>query len=407
MTTPGSSPWQRTDIGIIGLMAEEWGPRWSTRHQVMARLARMFPTIWVSPPCERPDVPARAWDALRRRQPAVRPSGEPGLEVYTPEFWLPHLYRPAPLADALFRWRLRRAASLLRRRGVRHLVLYIWRPNYHQAPALLGSDLVVYHVDDDYAFSDTEAPTSPQEEELLRGAGLVIVHSPGLMRKKGGYNPQTMMSPNGGDFAVFATPQPAPADLLDIPSPRLGYTGAIKKHLDWDLIEGLATHNPSWNLVFVGDRENHPELEPTLDRLARFPNIHFLGVRPYVEVPAYVQHFDVCLMPYARMGHNNYIYPLKLHEYLAAGRPIVASPIATLESFGGAIRLESDLDGWTRAIADALAPEALSPAAIEGRRAVARQHDWDLLVGRIADRIVDRLPQPAGSEGGSPHARGA
>lgn len=124
--------------------------------------------------------------------------------------------------------------------------------------------------------------------------------------------------------------------------------------------------------------------------------MHFLGVRRTPEIPAYVAHCDVCLMPYRRMAYTDYIYPMKLHEYLAAGRPVLATPIPSLEDFTAVIRLEATAEGWRAGLADALSSPANTAEVQARRRAVAADFDWDALVGRIAALILRRLDgQPA------------
>ena len=85
------------------------------------------------------------------------------------------------------------------------------------------------------------------------------------------------------------------------------------------------------------------------------------------------------------------IYPLKLHEYLAAGRPVVGSPISSLEEFRGTIALAESADEWPEALRDALTPEARGSSRVEARRAVAKRYDWDVLVHGVARVIAERL----------------
>ena len=118
---------------------------------------------------------------------------------------------------------------------------------------------------------------------------------------------------------------------------------------------------------------------------------HFLGRKPVRELATYPQHFDVCIMPYQADGYTKYIYPLKLHEYLASGRPTVGTRIPALEDFSDVVLLASTLDEWSAAIARALEPAANTVERRAERRAVARRHDWQLLVREIAETIARRL----------------
>jgi len=127
--------------------------------------------------------------------------------------------------------------------------------------------------------------------------------------------------------------------LARIPRPRIGYTGYIKKQLDWQLLRHLTAQHPKWHFVFVGPKSPHPEISTILEEVAGRPNVHFLGAKTTQELAAYPQHFDVCIMPYRVNDYTKYIYPLKLHEYLASGRPVVATPIRSLEEYCNVLTL--------------------------------------------------------------------
>jgi glycosyltransferase involved in cell wall biosynthesis len=108
-------------------------------------------------------------------------------------------------------------------------------------------------------------------------------------------------------------------------------------------------------------------------------------------LPAYTQHLDVCMLCYEVNGYTKFIYPLKLHEYLASGRPVVGSPIRSLQDFAHIIRLAHTTDEWSQAIQDSLSPAACSAEQVEARRRVARQHDWGRLAALIAQTLCGRL----------------
>jgi glycosyltransferase involved in cell wall biosynthesis len=118
-------------------------------------------------------------------------------------------------------------------------------------------------------------------------------------------------------------------------------------------------------------------------------NVYFLGGKATEELGAYPQHFDVCIMPYKMDDYTKYIYPLKMHEYLASGRPVVSSPIRSVEAFHNVIGTAASVEEWSRAIDHALSPTENSQARREQRQSIAREHDWDTLVLHIA-RLIAR-----------------
>jgi glycosyltransferase involved in cell wall biosynthesis len=376
------------DVGVIALVPERWGGMWLSRHQVLTRLARYFHVVWCNP--------ARPWQQSWRAAPAFShadptPPPASGFTVYEHEAWLPKFYRPRMLRDATERARLERARRILERAGCRHIILYIWQPKFAAALDLVDHDLSCYHIADEYSFSDVEQPLSGRERRLIERADQVIVHSPALMEKKGRINPHTAYVTNGVDYAAFAASREIPADLARVPRPRIGYIGRIKTQLDWATLTALATRRPEWSLVLVGPVGHMGAHEAEKDALFALPNVHYLGNRSIGEIPAYTAHMDVCLLCYALNDYTRYIFPLKLHEYLASGRPVVGSDIRSLREFDGVVRIAHGADDWCRAIEASLAPEENSEPRVEERRRVARAYDWNALTARIAGTLCERM----------------
>jgi glycosyltransferase involved in cell wall biosynthesis len=377
------------DVGIIALVPDEWDPQWQTRHQVMSRLARYFHVVWVN-------QPHRWWDCFsvltsRRRLGADNPAAPANFEVYRPEFWLPLLGRPARLAAFTSRQRLARARARLRAQGCTRMALYVFRPDFGSVLEHIQHDLSIYHIDDEYSFSTTETGISPAERNLLEAAGQVFIHSPAMLRKKGHLNPHTEFVPNGVDFKLYATPVPEPEDLREIPHPRIGYVGTMKRMVDWELLLELSADRPQWSFVFIGPKAPHPAIDDLLHKMRERPNVHFLDAKPTDRLGSYLQHFDVCTMPYRVDNYTKYIYPLKMHEYLASGKPVVSAPISSVEEFGDVITLAKTREEWLRAIDHALSSEENAPRRRAERQEVAGEYDWDVIADRIAGTIARHL----------------
>ena len=131
-----------------------------------------------------------------------------------------------------------------------------------------------------------------------------------------------------------------------------------------------------------------------LDQMAQRPNVHFLGGKPTERLGAYPQNFDVCIMPYHLDDYTKYIYPLKLHEYLAGGRPVVSSPICSVMDFSDIVATASSVEDWSKAVQNALSKGENTPEKVAQRQKVAEQHDWDVLARRVAQVILARLGLP-------------
>jgi glycosyltransferase involved in cell wall biosynthesis len=382
------------DVGVIALVPDAWEATWLSRHQTLTRLVKYFHVVWCTP--------ARWWRQREWWQElwlrgGLPERGEtdnataPGLTVYRPEKWLPLVGWPRFLSCWTEQQRLRRAQKLLLARGCRKIILDLWRPSYASALGLIDHDLSCYHINDEYTFSAIEQPIGVHEAHLIARVDQVFVQSIALLEKKGTLNPETLCIPNGVDACAYEAPWHEPADLQAIPHPRIGYVGRIKQQLDLALLIELALRHREWSFVLVGPQESVGDRAVLLQQLAHMSNVHLVGGKPASVLPAYTQHLDVCMLCYEVNDYTKFIYPLKLHEYLASGRPVVGSPIRSLQDFASIIRLARTTDEWSQAIHDSLSPTACSAEQVEARRRVARQYDWDRLVGLIAQTLCSRL----------------
>jgi glycosyltransferase involved in cell wall biosynthesis len=377
------------EVGVVAMTTDPWCVEWMhPRHHVLSRLAQYFQVIWMEN--------SEDWRTTLRRETPTTPVFDPardvpGLTVHRQEFLLPHFFRLDWLAHATLRTRMRRAASYLRRHGCQKLLLYLWNPRFIPALDACPWALTCYHIDDEYSFSLVDVPNSPEEIELLSRVDQVFIHSDMLMEKKGRINPHTLHIPNGVNYSWFATPCEEPRDLAPIPHPRIGYVGFLKRQLDWNLLQALPVRHPEWSFVFVGAISAHPEIRPIVRKMAERKNVFFLGAKSALVAATYPQHFDVCTMPYLMNDYTKYIYPLKLHEYLAAGQPIVSMPLPAVKPFSSYLILAETEEEWSAALTASLAPENSQAPVRKARQAVAKEYDWDVLVGRLAKCLIERL----------------
>lgn len=376
------------DVGVLGLVLDRWSDVWQPRHHILTRLGRFFHCMWVEPP---PSWRAVLRGEARRRAIDPDPAGIPGFTVRSPEPWLPKVLRPATVGRITFDARIRRAHRALRRRGCKRIVAYVWRPDFAPALDAAAFDLACYHIDDEYSFADDEQPLGQAERRLIERSDQVFIHSPALLEKKGGINPNTSFVPNGVDFCAHARAVREPPDLAPIPHPRVGYTGRVKRQLDWPLIERLAQLHPDWQLVIVGAHAPHPEVARAVARLSPLPNVHFLGAKSHETLANYPQHFDVCIMPYRSNDYARYIFPMKVNEFLASGSPVVGTRIRSLEDFAHVVRLADCEESWSKAIDSQLQPEAHGAEACKSRQEVALRYEWNGLAETVARSMATGL----------------
>jgi glycosyltransferase involved in cell wall biosynthesis len=379
------------EVGIIALVPDRWGPVWMDRHHVLSRLTMYFHVVWMHQPGWRECLSG----VYRRRASSIEyPLKPEALHIYHPQFWLPRLGRPAWLAQLTSRRRFRHVCELLRARGCTKILLYLWELEFADALGEVQHDFSIYNVSDEYSFSSTETPVTPKERELLKSVGQVFIISPALMEKKGSLNPHTAFAPYGVDYWKYATPTAEPEDLRNIPHPRIGYSGHLKRMLNWSLLLELSARHSQWSFVFVGPKSPHPQIEEALAEMSRRTNVHFLGGKPADRLREYVQRFDVCMMPYVIDDYTKYIYPGKMHEYLASGNPVISTPVRSVQDFKEVVTIANNLEEWSSAIESALGKNENTQERRTARQKVAREHDWDQLVSRIAHTIAMRLGLP-------------
>jgi glycosyltransferase involved in cell wall biosynthesis len=286
---------------------------------------------------------------------------------------------------------IRRALTKLR---FGPLALFLWHPMFAGMLGSFDEQVSCYYVYDHFAgFVEAGADKhrlEEDEEKLLRGVDIVFTAGAGLWAAKNKYG-NAINVPNGVDYEFFSQALsqdlPVPKDLTAIPEPRLGYIGNINEKVDFEILQFLANEREEWSIVLVGaDRVRTPDGRNRFEALRRSPNVHFLGPKPQAEIPGYLRAMNVCLIPYCMSGWSYFGCPLKLHEYLAAGKPVVASPLPSICAFGQVISTPSELGGWITEVERSLA--ANTAHMISQRLEVARANGWDKRIAEIESAIA-------------------
>ena len=185
------------------------------------------------------------------------------------------------------------------------------------------------------------------EDDFIKKADTVIVTSQGLFDKKSKENPNCFLIKNGVDFNLFSKESSdLPQVLLESDKKTIGYLGSVDERVDYDLLEKLISTTPQYNYVFVG-RVTQSAYEK---RLLVFPNVQMMGSQPPPTLPAWVQKFDVCLIPFLKNELTAGIYPLKINEYLAAGKPVVSTRFANLSDFETVVQIADDDDAFLQLV---------------------------------------------------------
>ena len=202
---------------------------------------------------------------------------------------------------------------------------------YYTPMALLFSEhlrpsLTVYDCMDELsAFWGAPKQLLDQEKLLINRADLVFTGGYSLFEAKQNRHPHVFAFPSSIDFAHFSAArrtQPDPTDQRPLPGPRIGFSGVIDERFDHKLLSELALRRPDWQFVIIG-----PIVKIDKALLPKSENVHYLGMKAYKELPAYFGNWDVAMLPFALNDSTRFISPTKTPEYLAAGLPVVSTPI--------------------------------------------------------------------------------
>lgn len=381
---------------ILCFSSSDWDGIWGSRQQVMLRFARRGHRIlFVERPIglehwlRYPDFRQRKW---RRWQEGVC-EVEANLFIASLPVLVPGRYYSTAI-NRMNQWlTLSVTKRFIKQVGINNPVLWLYNP--HQG-ALIGQfqdRFSVYHCIDEWT-AGTQGRKhhiiQTLERELLRKVDIVFANSPPLYAAKRQLNEATHRVPSGVDFEHFApdTNRALHPQVAVIPTPRIGYSGHINDRLDYTVLNHLAHSAPQWSFVFVGDTYPWTMATPQLRQLATLPNVHFLGKRPYTEMPAIVQGFDVCLMPYVADDRGHYRSPLKLYEYFAAGKAVVSTSHPEAEEYQDVLYQAETPETFFDCVRSALEESDLPQQQI--RIELARQHSWDARVDTM-NRILSTM----------------
>lgn len=240
---------------------------------------------------------------------------------------------------------------------------------------LLKPALSVYYTRDNMRETDFFRKNGAYfEDRLMKKSDLVVSNSAYLNDIAKKNNPNSVYVGQGCDVSLYNKDliTEVPEDIKSIPSPIIGYIGALKSsRLSIEVLEHIATSRPEWNIVLVG-----PEDEAFLQSdLHNIKNVHFLGSKNEVELPKYLNAFDVAINPQSLNELTIGNYPRKIDEYLAMGKPVVATLTITMGVFADFTYLAKNKEQYVELISKALEEdsEELSTSRIQ----FARTHTWE------------------------------
>lgn len=365
------------DLIVFG---EDWGSLPSSTQHLVKYLAQSRKVIWVnSIGLRRPTLTLHDIKRSCNKLTAVKTTSKQSITLSVEQQRNLHILAPRTLPaprSTFGRWLavkllLLQLKPLIRKTNLQSPILWTSLPTAIDFSGHLNESALVYYCGDDFsglAGVDHET-VSKREQELLAKADLIMASSPLLAERSD--QSRTQLLPHGVDYALFSTPVARAADLPNDGRNIAGFYGSISQWLDLKLLVNTIAQMPDWHFVFIG------KVVIDVSSLDLFANVTFLGERSHQQLPAYSQHWTAALLPFVDNAQIRACNPLKLSEYLAAGRPIISTSFPAVKSLAqpGLVQLADNSEAMINALR---ASEHIgqSPAFSDALRDLVRDHSW-------------------------------
>ena len=248
--------------------------------------------------------------------------------------------------------------------------------------------LLVYYCADRFAAASPAARKIQRTEtQLLRRADLVFATSQALVDHCAQVSAKVHRFPAGVNLQVFdpTIPRRVPTELAGLKHPVIGYVGGVHQWVDLPLLRSLALARPDYSFVLVGP------VQTSVEPLRELPNVLLIGQRSHQELPNYIQHFDVGMVPYRLTDYTRHVYPSKLNEYFACGKPVVSTPLPEIttvnQQFGGVVEVGQDANEFCQALERILHRQ--NGEIVQQRRRAAQANSWDVRVEQMV-QLIDK-----------------
>lgn len=350
------------------VFGDDWGGHPSSVQHIFRRVARDHRTVWVNtvglrpPRLDKRDAArvvrkVRGWLSPASKPAAATGGAMPGdealdLHVVSPPM-LPWMRPPAlrRINRESMRAAVHRACDRL---GIHAPIVVTTVPNGVDAAGVAGSQALVYYCVDDFTnWPGVDAVAArAMESELLDVCCGVLATSQNLADTRRPRDGVVTLLPHGVDVEHLgraSDPGTAPVDGARRGRPVLGYLGLVDARLDVDLVLSVARARRDWDVVLLGPTDAAPD-----PRLSAEPNLRLVPGVPYARLPEALAAFDVAILPYVRNDLTRSINPLKLREYLASGKPIVATSLPEVARFAPEVSIADTRDDFVSAVESAL-----------------------------------------------------
>jgi glycosyltransferase involved in cell wall biosynthesis len=384
---------------ILCFSSSDWDGVWGSRQQVMLRFAeRGYRVLYIEQLAglehwlRYPDLRSRR----KQHQTTSIRAIAANLWAATPPWIAPGRYF-APFINQLNgkiieQW----LKPILFQMQFNKILLWVYKPEHSTLIGKFHEKTCIYHCIDEWTagtLGRKRKVITDLENLLLQRADLVFANSPPTYLNKRRLNPHTYRLPSGVDEKMFRESldpsTPEHSALHSIPLPRIGYVGSINERLDYSIIEASVEHYSHYSFVFIGDTYPWSLNAPQLLRLKAYNNVYFMGKFPFSEIPSLLKGIQVCLLPYKDDESAYYRSPLKLYEYLAAGKPVVSTDNPEIREASQLIYISTSKDDFIKLIQAGL--EQDDPELKHQRVAFAKENTWDRRVDKMEALIQSTI----------------
>ncbi|MFI5071880.1 MAG: glycosyltransferase family 1 protein [Terriglobales bacterium] len=362
-----------TGFDLICLSHLRWDFVYQRPQHLMTGFATTRRVFYVEEPVWETCIP---YLEIRQRQAGVR-------------VVVPHMPRAGNTAESNTLRKL--LDRLIVEQGITSYCLWYYTPMALNWTAHLKPLAIVYDCMDELsAFQGAAPELREREATLLKSANVVFTGGYSLFETKRSLHSNVYPFPSSIDLSHFAQARyqdVEPHDQSSIPTKRIGYCGVIDERMDLDLVREIADSRRDWNIVMIG-----PVVKIRESELPRAANIHYLGMKKYDELPAYISGWDAAILPFARNESTRFISPTKTPEYLAAGRPVVSTSIAdVIRPYGtmGLVHIADDPKEFIGALENAMAED--HGQRIRQVDAFLSRNSWSRTWRRMAELVEDAI----------------
>ncbi len=382
---------------LIVCIASSWDYDPTSKHHIAKILSQDNQVIWVNyhgsrkPVINKFDISASI-SALKRVASGIQ-RVSPTLVQVTPMV-IPGAKHPLlqKLHQRMLIAQIRRAIRKVRGKNKTPIQVWTFAPDVPYLVGKFDEECFLYYCVDEY--TQFEGFDSQQiaraENELLDKSDIVVTSSEKLYQTKSKTRPDTVLIRHGVDYDHFSSAWqstlPTPVDIQPLPKPVFGFFGLVHHWIDRNLLAELAHLRPQYNFVIIGD------CKVDVSMLHDLPNVHLMGRRSYDELPAYCAAFDAGMLLFTQTAMTQNINPIKMLEYLAAGLPVISTPLPEANRYRGPIRIVETAEQFAKACDEVVGCDDA------GRRREISQivigETWRTKVDVLTETIMKRLKLP-------------